>query len=287
MEICKVKMDVKSGETVKLVFIGDTHIQNANCDKRALAAAIKRITETCKQYKTILVTMGDLNDFIVNSNDPRFNPAEIDREMRLHDLKDIANYECERVIEMFQPATEAAFKTISIVGNHEEAYIKRNGFDVYKRYATALGAFRLGALGCIALHMDFGCRRLRYRIAAAHGAGRGSNEPGAVIRRCKEVFSRFPFDLCVMGHFHKMEDSKDSINDLNQQSTDIIERERYFATTGCFLKKYVAGNRGYGEDFGGKNPDIGYIEVSITNKYKQMANSMHDKIETRIEKVYL
>jgi hypothetical protein len=81
----------------------DTHISNVNHAEKELIRSIKYISDLSKKYQVIVFTMGDMDDFIINSQDPRFCPMEINRKRTLHDLSKIADMECCEIYEIFEP----------------------------------------------------------------------------------------------------------------------------------------------------------------------------------------
>lgn len=287
MELRSLKVDVKVGEEVKLFFVGDLHRSHVNFDKLAFIKARDNIINACEKTKCIVFFMGDADCFIVNQKDRRFNPVELDRMIRLHDLKNMAMYQCNQIVDLMQPIADKAFKIYSVYGNHEEEYIHRHAVDVVENYSDRLGMERLGAMGAVKLTLNNSDHSYQYIIGVAHGHSitkSSAKLPGTVMRRCLDIFGKYLFDISVIGHYHKMEDTRDLFRSVNSKGTKFVENPRIFASSGTFLRDIVLGNRSYGETIGGKGVDIGYCEATLSIRRN---NRCGDIIKTEFRKVYL
>jgi hypothetical protein len=284
----KVTIDLRKKDVLKLFFISDVHFGNANVNKAKFKKAVKFIEDQRKEYEVRTILGGDIIDLILIS-DPRFNPSEVDPEFKVRDLKNIANIQAEMAVEYIKPIQDTLL--CSLVGNHEEEYIKRHGSDIYKIYSDMLGCPRLGYVGCAMLILQSKYGTINLDLAMQHGNGGGGYTTGAPINKCYELMKDFEVDLTWIGHLHKMEDTRRERNIVARNGRALRSLPKYFCTNGTFMEKYVIGNRGYAEPLPGKNPDIGMICANISverhrdSSLKIENNSFMEK-KIKIEKIY-
>ena len=262
MEIIQKNIRANYGDEVHLYFLGDMHEGNCNHAEKELKQAVDIIRNDDNGY---WVGMGDYIEAITSS-DPRFNPLELSRRYSLKDLKDLPRKQVEAVYQTLDPIRE---KCLALVcGNHEEAYIKYNSFDVYDYFASMFpdDDLKIGYVGFLKLGIIHQENRERpnqtYVIALNHGTGGGGYREGYPINKVHDLFRWTDADINIMGHLHLLyEDSKDFIGVT--QSNKIIFNNRHWGVSGCFLKTYVLGNTNYFEHKGKPTSDIGMLKATI------------------------
>lgn len=253
-----------TGDKASIFFIGDIHEGNANHNSIAFNKTITKIKST---ENAIVILMGDLCECI-NTRDPRFSPTELCREYSLRDLKDLPRKQFQKIFEKLKPIKDK-IKGFTI-GNHEEAFIKYSGFDVYDYFCTDLmggTCEKLGkeSIGRIRIQSPHSKSALNLKIALTHGKGGGGFREGYAFNHCLDTFKKFDADIHVMGHIHKLVAKGFkflSINNVNR----MIKKYKWYCVSGTYLESSVEGNSNYFEGSKGMLSEIGFIEVECYRK---------------------
>lgn len=261
-----------------IFFLGDIHEGNANSQTKAVRKAVQMIKENGGYW----VGMGDYIDCIVNSQDPRFDPVEISEKYKIRDLKNLPKKQMDTVIDMLSPIKDRCLGLV--VGNHEEAYIKRHSFDVYDYLARELDAPKVGYVGDIILSLKHkGYNLMRISIALNHGDGGGGFREGYIINKVHDVFRWRNADLFIMGHLHRLAADRQEFIEVNNFCSDYNHKEQWYGCSGCFLQTYMKGNRNYFEHKGRPASDIGMLRADI--KIFKQENRLKKKIY--LHKIYI
>jgi predicted phosphodiesterase len=246
----------------KVFFLGDIHVGSANHDKKAFQKTIDYIKNTKEPY--IVILMGDMIDAI-NMRDPRFSPAEVSKEFDLRDMKDLPRKQMRAFYNSLKSIQDKV--KFCIAGNHEETYIKYNGFDVIDYLCSDLlpGCQKLGfsAIGNIKTVCHKSSKMLRF--ALTHGTGGGGYREGYPVNHVLDIFKKYDCDIHVMGHVHKLVVEDFDFLTVNKMG-NLAGYKKYYCVSGCYMKTYVSGNRNYFEGRKGMLSDIGFIELSIDKK---------------------
>ena len=223
--------------------------------------AVKRIKKASEDRKVIVITMGDMCDCI-NIHDPRFSPAEIDGKYAIKDLKDLPKKQFDYMFSKLEPIKDLIKYTI--IGNHEESYVKWNGSDVYGYFNKELlglePSAKLGytAMGRILLTNHK--KTVTIKLALTHGTGGGGFREGYPLNNCLDIFKKYDCDVHVMGHTHKFVNTAYPFLSMNKVG-DRQDRIKWYCCSGCFMDTYVEGNRNYFEGKKGMVSEIGFLEL--------------------------
>ena len=201
--------------------------------------------------------MGDYVD-LIRHDDKRFNPAEIDPYYKISDLKDLAVKQTDRFYSKIKPIADKVI--VMLYGNHEESYIKYNGFDPVKYLNKMIpDAKRLGYVGMIKLDVKRNPDKLSavYYIDLNHGMGGGGFREGYAINKVHDLFRWTSGDFRVMGHLHALDTDWADFREWGG-----IQRV-WYGVSGCFMYKEKEGTRGYFEANAGKPSGIGMLKAMI------------------------
>jgi predicted phosphodiesterase len=262
MEIGSKKIELSEGEPLVIYFVGDIHEGEINCQHDQLTDAVKQIAQTKKENKhTYTVLMGDLINCIVPSDKKRFNPEEFDPFYSVHDLNNMPQKQANRVNGFLAPIKDTVDAVL--IGNHEEEYIKRHNFnvyrDIYDKYPTAVP---LGYVGLFRYNVKIKGDNtgLMLDLGLNHGK----------IKSVEKTFAYFNADINVEGHVHRLYSEPAEMIALNASGTGLKRQFKWWGISGSFLKTYVVGNRNYFEANGAKPSDIGMLRAEIIFKRKKV-----------------
>jgi len=263
MEFHTLNVDVNPGEPLNLYFLGDFHEGNANSNKTALKQAVEMIKKSSETSQTYWICMGDTIDAIINSQDKRFNPSEIDKRYTLHDLKNLPKLQVDTIVKMLEPIKKQC--ACCLIGNHEEEYIKRHSFDIYDYFASNFPfTFKMGYVGILRIAMKTPSRgATSYDIAINHGDTSSGTTPGAPINKMHQITRWYDVNATVMAHTHRLKVDRQQIIKLNRLGTDLIDTHKLWGMTGCFLNTYQKGTRNYFEHKGAAASDIGMLHLQL------------------------
>jgi predicted phosphodiesterase len=248
----------------KIFLMGDIHEGNINHDEISFKKAINHIKNEKDPY--IVIFMGDMTDCI-NTKDPRFSASEIERKYSIRDLKDLPRKQMKCLYQKVKPIEDKI--KFSLIGNHEETYIKHHGFDVYDYFCTDLlpNCQKLGYQAIGNIRINDGSSKKIIKIALTHGSGGGGYREGYPLNNCVDIFNKFDCDINVMAHVHKLL-SKCYHYVTISKSNKMITKKKFYGISGCFLKTFVVGTRNYFEGQKGTLSEIGLLEISVQKKEK-------------------
>jgi hypothetical protein len=250
-----------------IIFIGDVHVGNVNFNDYAFKKCIEYIEKIRKVRKVKVIGVGDYIDAIGHKDAKRFNPVEISDKYRLKDLKDLSRRQMEDFAEFLKPIKDLIL--FMLIGNHEEAYIKYNGFDVYDYLCKDLlnvdkkGFLALGRL-VFRIINDKGDRisSKKIKLACTHGKHAGGFTGGAPLNTCIETFRAFIADVCMIAHSHKPGIKSYSKADINENGK-LIKTWRWYGINPSFMEPLIPGNKSYAEGSKGEMPSIGFTELNV------------------------
>jgi len=291
MEIGSKAIELREGEPLDIYYLGDIHEGEINCDHDALNEAVKQINKNANKdkRKTAVVLMGDLINCIVHSDKKRFNPAEFDMYYAIHDLVDLPHKQAERVGKLLSPINNLV--DVILIGNHEEEYIKRHNFNVYKDiYDNYKSAVPLGYVGLFRYNVNIkgDSTSMVLDLALNHGSGSSVGDlPGAAINKTFKLFSWFDADISVMGHIHRLSAEPGEVIALNSTGSNLRRQRKWWGSSGCFLKTYEPGNRNYFEDKGKKPSDIGMLKSTTEFRRKSIDGKRIWAKESKLERIFI
>ncbi len=263
MEVISKDIRFPYGEIANIFFLGDFHEGNANFAEKKLAKAVNIIKSTPNSR---WVGMGDYIDCIINAKDPRFNPAEIAHKYEIRDLKDLPRKQADYVFDILSPISAECLALL--IGNHEQAYIKRHSFDIYDYISNLFpnDNLKLGYDGYLKLGLIYQSERDRpnrvVKIGLNHGDGGGGKREGYPVNKIHDLFRWWEGDVFIAGHLHKLVADQQQFNDTTISGKHKIIR-KWYGMSGCFLETFKEGNNNYFEHKGKPHSDIGMLKLEI------------------------
>lgn len=235
---------------IRLVFSGDEHVGNRECDEQLLQATVAAIAADEDAY---LIGLGDTIDAI-NWHDKRFEPNQLADWMTIGDLADIARAETARYAEIMRPVRGRILALCQ--GNHEEALGHYAERDVYRDISEALGVppdRRLGFGGFLQIRIadrrgkqyESGEKRgsrnaWNLTLFCHHGYANG-RLAGAKMLALERLPFSFRADIYAMGHSHlKAGMVKRLVGPNGAQDMALLN-------VGAYLTPYGGGVDGYAE----------------------------------------
>jgi len=254
---------------IKITPIGDVHIGGKDCDKKLLDACIEKISSDENHY---WIGMGDFGEFI-NFRDKRFDPSELDEEIRTEDLCRLPRVQSEMIARRLAKIKSKCLGLLC--GNHEETIRLRHEQDIHWNLCHAVydpendwgiqsaNGYDLGYSAIIRLRINRLQTSRSVAIYCHHGAG-GGRKTGGKVNRLEDIAITFPdCGIYLMGHVHdKAAWIKPSLHIADRTDT-LIEKFRAFGITGTFKKTYQQYGRGYGEKVMYPATALGVISFTI------------------------
>lgn len=261
MEIVKCRMPESMNASIFI--LSDVHKGSSGHNREAFKRAVETIEKTSQKRAVSVMLNGDLCD-CVDFTDKRFNPDEVCEHYKVKDLKDLPKKQADELIEDMQPVKHLV--THTVIGNHEESYIKRHSFNVYNYYSYNLNnAIQLGKRGIVKFVIGKQKHDVVIDVGIAHGAGGGGRMMGYPLNFVRNIWDVFDVDLAVAGHIHSLVTRPFQSVRVNRELR-LVKRNKYLAVAGCFLDTYVKGGTNYFEGSGGLLPDIVFLEFTVDRK---------------------
>lgn len=262
METIDFDLETTRTQPIHIFFLGDVHEGNANQAEKELHEAVNIIKNTKNSY---WIGMGDMIDGIWYK-DPRFDPAEVHQKYKLSDLKDLSKRQMKNVYKSIKSIEN---KCICLLrGNHEEAFIKHNGYDPTETLQSLMKSHPkiMGYTGVVHLRIKRGGSSVNYTIHVNHGVGGGGKREGTPINTVHDLSRYIIADVHVIGHIHRMGIDRQIYTSVQYSSGNkcrMVKRPVLFGANGCFLHKWKLGTRGYFEPNAGPEASIGMLMLSI------------------------
>lgn len=248
----------KYSDAIKLMFLSDMHLQNPLVDIDLLKKDLSAVDDN-----TYILGVGDWFDSIVLT-DPRY-VKHSDKTKN----SDIMNEAVDEAAELMKPY---ARHILGIgIGNHENAYLKRSGFDPVKTLCKLLSteSHRIEHLGYSALyHLVFehegGGNTRTIDVFQHHGWGRSMQTEGGNTTKFSKMVAKYDADMYVFGHVHERVFKELPTTLGIDRACNWKEHHRYMIITGAYLKTLNDGEYpSYSEEFGLSPCPMGAIAVGI------------------------
>ncbi len=217
-----------------LADISDFHAGNEGLDKSLL----KRTVKWCEQHADGVILGGDYADAI-DHKDKRFEWTSLDRTLATPDEQ------YDYVKATLKPLRGKVLGVIE--GNHDYKIKADRGHDYVKELAEYLDVDPKATGSSVFLRLKFntGGRWTKFDVFAHHGAT-NSRSKGGKINKLEEMDRVFEADLYFMSHVHDFAPSMSPVMTVDNHM-NVVERRRYYALTGGFLKGYEKGVSNYVE----------------------------------------
>lgn len=257
----------------RLWYLADLHWMAKGC---SVSKIRHDIAEIKKDPYSFWIGGGDYAEFI-GYRDKRFDPDAVAEWVKIKDLGDLGKKSMKQVGGLFLPIEDKCLGLL--LGNHELRYqLATEQESLHGWLCTTLGAKNLGY--CALLDVVF-CRtetrskpRLvpgfnprgthcdTFRVFCHHGAGYAQT-PGGKLNRLIQFMQSFDADIYFCGHVHDHVARKEPAIAADKTCTTIVERVRLGVVAGSYLRTYVQGSTGYGEQKGYRPTDLGAAVVTI------------------------
>lgn len=246
-------------EEIRLMPISDIQFGSQDCD----ADRLKRHVDWGLEHDCHFVGLGDYCDRMSPSNRAAIRAARIYDSVSAA-IQEKAEEDLAGLLKILAPT---AGKWLGLVSGHH-FHDFEDGTTTDTRLASALKTRYMGdgvALSLLKLTHTIG--KYKYhgyaKVWFTHGTGAGQ-KAAAPLNKLENVLTTFYADVYLMGHHHKKAATKIPFLTANiaTKSGEIRweARNRVLASTGGFLKGYVAGRR----DHRGI-PSGSYVEKGMMN----------------------
>ncbi len=260
MELVTYRFPVKTrqNDTLLLLPIGD--IQWAGDKKEVALDMLKRHIEWGVENKAYFLGMGDYIDFLSPSNRERLRASGLyDTALNVVDqkAKDLVE---ELYDKALKPSKGRWFGLLE--GHHYSDY--RDGTTSDQHLARLLDTTHLGTSAYVRLLFERGSSVGGVNIWCHHGTG-GGQMLGSSLNRAEKRIPGFEADIYLMGH-----DTKKVAGPIDRLEPwwpkgkskavpRLVHRTKIVASTGGFMRGYIAGSRA------GQVPRGGYVEKGMMN----------------------
>jgi len=267
----RVKIDLPWAKRIRLIFISDEHIGNAESDEKLLSDSVQSLTMDEHSYAIFL---GDAIDAI-NVQDKRFNPRSLAHWLTVGDLVDLAEAEVTHYAELVRTASGRTLARLK--GNHEDALARYYERDVYRELCNACEVpeeRRLGYCGFVRLRIADtsgkvftrrkGSRRAWNVDLFLHHGHVGGRLMGAKALALERLPMSFRADIYAMGHSHTKLAAMKRV--IAYEGT----RQIALVNSGAFLRVYQSGAETYAEARLLYPQELGPVEVWLFPEDRRM-----------------
>jgi hypothetical protein len=259
MELVTHRIPVKSRQKDEILVMPIGDIQWAGDKKEVAIDMLKRHIEWGVEHNALFLGMGDYIDFMSPSNRERLKGAGLyDTAMKVVDTM-----AADLVEECFDKALKPSKgRWLGLLeGHHFTDY--RDGTTSDQHLARLLDTVHLGTSAYVRLLFMRGTSVGGVNIWCHHGTG-GGKLLGSSLNRIESLIKGFEADVYLVGHdTKKVSGPIDRIEPWWPKSPSnppqLIHRTKIIASTGGFMKGYVAGSKA------GQVPRGGYVEKGMMN----------------------
>jgi hypothetical protein len=188
------------GQVFRLVPISDVHIGSATCNMEHFEDTLRKYG---KQKDVLMVDLGDACDFVIHSDQKRFDPAAV--HPYFHGSTALVDDQISCYVELMRKHVDLS-KLLGITsGNHHETMRKHGGTDPTKKIAEALHTENLGY--CSYYRLLFkregkGFQELYLYLNHGFG-GAARTEGGSITKYCNHAKSIRAARVYLYGHDHE------------------------------------------------------------------------------------
>ena len=263
MRLLTARERYKSGQTFRLIPLGDVHLGNANCDTKALWKTVLDIKQD-KQARWI--GMGDMVESIA-PNDKRWSAGGIDvKIVNLASQDRIGDVYVEKVADILNHIADKCWAYGD--GNHEDkfnaAYYTNLGVRILDQIGRPECYVGWSGITRVVFEHASGTMRTALYVYHSHGYQAGRKD-GAKVNGLDDLMGYI--DGChiyLQGHSHsRLVKTKTKLG-WNPSFTRERAQTCFGAHTGSFLRTYQEGHSAYGERAGYPPVPIGPLEFLIT-----------------------
>jgi hypothetical protein len=264
------KSDLKEGQLLHIIPMGDIHYNTKECDKERFHRAIEWASNLIKKGDDIcIIGVGDYNDSLSPSE--RASLVSSNRGFGLHDttletIDELAREQVDTIGKAFKPLTGHFAGLLD--GHHymvfsgvsPKAWRGRSNTEVLceKLGTSKRQCAYLGKMGWVTIELG---NELKLEVLAAHGYG-GARTVGARMIKRVRMSEVARADIFLMGHDNLKAVYTSQILDFI--GDNYISRKQYFIGTGSFQRAYMFGAEGgYVEELLLPPSDLGISVITV------------------------
>lgn len=239
MRGCEVTLQTDSrSDPIELVFLGDVHIGNGQCDEELVAKTVKRL----QRPNTYWIDLGDCCDFIA-MRDPRFDLRELPEWLQGVDaLTDVIDCQLDRFKQLFEPVRHNCIARIH--GNHEETMRIKGERDVYgnlNKWFDLPQDRILGMSGFIRLKLKRGDKTAWSLTVWVHHGNGGGKLAGGKALNLERLPMAFDADIYAVGHTHTKLFLDKRIVGMRSRGTKLEDKPLILINSGAFTRGEQGG----------------------------------------------
>lgn len=228
-----VTVEIERGEELLITPLSDLHIESSAFDLDGFQSLMAERGEH-PHHRVILI--GDAMDLVVPVDLKRWRASVQDKSIVGRD--DWLNASIELAVKRLK--IPGATYDLCGIGNHEDEFRKRHGFDVTSVLAHELGCARGGYSGVIEYDIRYkgtkGAVGPRFRIAYHHGAWGGRLVKG--FGGARDWFRGFDgWNVAVYGHNHQTTVHRES-RMAPSRNGQLKEYPVYYVNTSAWVESY-------------------------------------------------
>ena len=239
MVILRKNINIKVGQPVLIVPIGDVHYNTKDCDKERFHNLIHWLSDKDnKGYKIIIIGMGDYTDPLSSSERASLLSAKEGVGLHastLEQLDDLAETLAQQFKSAILPVSNSIIGLLE--GHHYMVFSKHSHYrnlTTTEYLSKQINAMYLGQDALIKLQFPHG---QEFRIFATHGRGNAPTPGGRLNKRLNMNKVISDAHLYLMGHDHsKLAYPQDSFVRGPRKLPQSLKQ--YYCGTGAFLRAY-------------------------------------------------
>lgn len=256
----------------RIIPIGDIHLGASACDEARLKRVISRIAT---EDNTYWAGKGDFCDFI-NRSDKRFDITTLAKWLiTSKNLTDISGAQSRRFIDYVAPIASKCLYLEE--GNHERSIYRHYERSVYSEIVAGVKRsagwnddykLALGYEGFLVLTFYGSDKKeaaVTITIYSHHGYGGGKKE-GSKANNLQETLWTVNADIVLFGHSHNTQTQVQEV--IEVRGSKVIERVRFGAYTGSFLKSFTEDSDTYSRIAGYRAIPLGGVEIILQPRAK-------------------
>lgn len=241
MDVLEKRVKVKTGDTVHIIPIGDTHVGNICFDRPYFEEMVEWILA---QKNTYVCGMGDLVDAVTHMDVNRYDIENVDHEFNTPEKQ-------HKYISKWFGKLAAKEKLLFLLeGNHEYEIKHRYNHEHCNRWSAEMNVPAPGYQCMMRFTMEenYNTKKNKahsYDIFAHHGHG-GAGRTGNAVNKIQRFAENYLADIYMMGHTHdkfaniearvKMADRPDGDGNIQ-----LSQKKIAFINTGTFMDTFKVG----------------------------------------------
>jgi predicted phosphodiesterase len=187
-----------AGDSVTILYLGDTHFDNAHADR----AAIKRLLDEALERDAVIVLLGDMLDLMGGRDDRRSSKSALRTE---HKVDAYFTAVLDEWTDFYRPYAKNTW--IALEGNHCSAVRRMHEFDPTRTWVRQLNAEGAaidypGYSTYARILNSAGTRREGLRFFVHHGYGGGGPVTRGAIQAARRAVLYPDANWIVTGHVH-------------------------------------------------------------------------------------